>query len=50
VNVNISHIEANATQDKRAHIVFNLDIRDKVQLTGLMQKIAQTEGVLSVKR
>lgn len=50
VNVNISHIEANATQDKRAHIVFNLDIRDKVQLTGLMQKIAQTDGVLSVKR
>ncbi len=50
VNVNISHIEANATQDKRAHIVFNLDIRDKVQLTGLMQKIARTDGVLSVKR
>ncbi|GAB4413808.1 MAG: bifunctional (p)ppGpp synthetase/guanosine-3',5'-bis(diphosphate) 3'-pyrophosphohydrolase [Thermodesulfovibrionales bacterium] len=50
VNVNISHIEANGTQDKKAHIVFNLDIRDKTQLTGLMQKIAQTDGVLRVKR
>ncbi len=50
VNVNISYVEANTTQDKKAYINFNLDVKDKVQLTGLMQKIAQTEGVLRVKR
>ncbi len=50
VNVNISYVEANTTQDKKAYINFNLDVSDKVQLTGLMQKIAQTEGVLRVKR
>lgn len=50
VNVNISHMEATTTQDKKAHIVFNLAVTDKLQLTGLIQKIAQTEGVLRVKR
>lgn len=50
VNVNISHLEASTTQDKKAHIIFNLDVKDKVQLSTLMHKIAQTEGVLRVKR
>ncbi|MCL5021994.1 MAG: bifunctional (p)ppGpp synthetase/guanosine-3',5'-bis(diphosphate) 3'-pyrophosphohydrolase [Nitrospirae bacterium] len=50
VNVNISHIEANTTQDKKAHINFNLEVKDKMQLAGLMQKIAQTEGIVRVKR
>jgi GTP pyrophosphokinase len=50
VNVNISHMQATTTQDKKAHIVFNLAVTDKLQLTGLIQKIAQTEGVLRVKR
>ena len=50
VNVNISHLQANSTQDKKAHIIFNLQVKDKIQLTGLIQKIAQTEGVLRVKR
>lgn len=50
VNVNISHIEANTTQDKKAYINFNLEVRDKSQLSGLIQKIAQTEGVLRVRR
>lgn len=50
VNVNISHFEASTTQDKKAYINFNLEVRDKVQLSGLIQKIAQTEGVLRVKR
>lgn len=50
VNVNISHIEANTTQDKKAYINFNLEVRDKAQLSGLIQKIAQTEGVLRVRR
>jgi len=50
VNVNISHMQATTTQDKKAHIVFNLAVTDKLQLSGLIQKIAQTEGVLRVKR
>ena len=50
VNVNISHFEAITTLDKKAFINFNLEVRDKLQLSGLIQKIAQTEGVLRVRR
>ena len=50
VNVNISHMQATTTQDKKAHIIFDLAVTDRLQLTGLIQKIAQTEGVLRVKR
>jgi GTP pyrophosphokinase len=50
VNVNISHLEASSTEDKRAHITFILEVKDKSQLTGLVQKIAQMEGVLKVSR
>lgn len=50
VNVNISHLEASSTEDKRAHITFILEVKDKSQLTGLVQKIAQMEGVLRVSR
>ncbi len=50
INVNISQMQASATQDKKAHILFNLEVRDKVQVSALIQKIAQTEGVLRVKR
>lgn len=50
VNVNISHMTATTTQDKKANILLNLDIRDRGQLNGIIQKIAQTEGVIRVKR
>jgi GTP pyrophosphokinase len=50
VNVNISHIEATSTEDKKAHIRFTLEVKDKSQLSGLTQKIAQMEGVLKVSR
>jgi GTP pyrophosphokinase len=50
VNVNISHMTATTTQDKKANIILNLDIRDRGQLNGIIQKIAQTEGVIRVKR
>jgi guanosine-3',5'-bis(diphosphate) 3'-pyrophosphohydrolase len=50
VNVNISHLEASSTEDKKAHITFILDVKDKDQLSGLVQKIAQMEGVLKVSR
>jgi guanosine-3',5'-bis(diphosphate) 3'-pyrophosphohydrolase len=50
VDVNISHLEASSTEDKRAHITFILEVKDKSQLTGLIQKIVQMEGVLKVSR
>lgn len=50
VNINISHLEASSTEDKRAYLVFTLEVKDKNQLSGLAQKIAQMEGVLKVSR
>jgi len=50
VSVNISHIEASSTEDKKAHIRFTLEVKDKSQLSVLTQKIAQMEGVLKVSR
>jgi len=50
VDINISHIEASSTEDKKAHIVFILEVKNKQQLSGLTQKIAQMEGVLKVSR
>lgn len=50
INVNISRVEANSTDDKRAYIVFTLEVKDKNQLSGLTQKIAQMEGILRVSR
>jgi GTP pyrophosphokinase len=50
VDVNISHVQATSTEDKKAHIIFILEVKDKGQLSGLTQKIAQMEGVLKVSR
>lgn len=50
VDVNISHLEASSTEDKKAHIIFILDVKDKKQLLTLIQKIVQIEGVLKVSR
>ncbi len=50
VEVNISHLEASSTEDKKAHITFILEVQDKNQLTGLTLRIAQLEGVLRVSR
>lgn len=49
-NVNISHLHASSTSDKKAHITLDLEVKDKIQLTGLIHKIAQTEGVIRVRR
>jgi GTP pyrophosphokinase len=49
-NINISHLEAMSTQDKRGHITFIIEVRDIVQLKTLIQKINQMEGVLRVRR
>lgn len=50
VNINISHIEASSTEDKKAHIIFILEVKDKQQLSSLTQKLAQLEGVIKVSR
>ncbi|GBE02114.1 GTP pyrophosphokinase [bacterium BMS3Bbin06] len=50
MNVNISHLSANATDYKRAHLTIIVEVRDREQLAVIMQKIASTEGVLRVKR
>jgi GTP diphosphokinase / guanosine-3',5'-bis(diphosphate) 3'-diphosphatase len=50
LNVNISNLKLRTTEDKKAHITFILDIRDRTQLSGLTQKIAQLEGVLKIIR
>lgn len=50
VNVNISNATVNSTEDKKSHITFILEVKDKSQLWGLTQRIAQLEGVLRVSR
>ncbi len=50
VNINIRNVEANLTADRKAHIGFILEVKDKKQLTALIQKIASIDGVLKVKR
>lgn len=49
-NVNISGVKAFSTPDKRAHLELILQVKDKVQLSGIIQKILQMEGILNVKR
>jgi guanosine-3',5'-bis(diphosphate) 3'-pyrophosphohydrolase len=50
VNINITHLEATSTQDRRGHITFIIEVRDISQLRTLVQRISQMEGVLRVKR
>ena len=49
-NINISHVDASATQDKQAHFNFVIEVRDKPQLDGILKKLSQLKGVLEVKR
>jgi len=50
LGINISHISANTFNDKRARITLVLEVKDRTQLYMIIQKIAQMEGVLAVKR
>jgi len=50
VDININHLEATSTQDRKAHITFVLEVKDNTQLKMLIQKISQMEGILRVKR
>lgn len=49
-NINIAHLEASSTQDKKGHITLVLEVKDLNQLRTLMQKIGQMEGILRIRR
>jgi GTP pyrophosphokinase len=48
--VNISHLQAMSTHDKRALLEFTLEVKNKNQIVSLVNKISQLDGVLSVRR
>ncbi|MBN2653988.1 MAG: bifunctional (p)ppGpp synthetase/guanosine-3',5'-bis(diphosphate) 3'-pyrophosphohydrolase [Nitrospirae bacterium] len=48
--VNITFIKAHSTNDKRALIELMLEIKNRAQLTNLVNKISQMDGVLNVRR
>ena len=50
VNINISHLEATSTQERKGHITFVIEVKDNAQLKSLIHKITQMEGILRVKR
>ncbi len=50
LNVNISFVKADATADKTALIELILEVKDRTQLSGLINKISQMDGVLHVRR
>ncbi len=50
MNVNISQLSVNTTDDKRAHFTIIVEVENREQLSALIQKILSTEGVLRVKR
>src|SRR5208337_1162166 len=49
-NVNISHLQASSTHDKRALLEFTLEVKNRNQIVTLANKILQMDGVLSVRR
>ncbi|MBI4824971.1 MAG: bifunctional (p)ppGpp synthetase/guanosine-3',5'-bis(diphosphate) 3'-pyrophosphohydrolase [Nitrospirae bacterium] len=49
-NVNISHIDATTTHEKRARFNFTLEVKDKAQLDSVIKKLSGVNGVLEAKR
>ncbi|MBF0344201.1 MAG: bifunctional (p)ppGpp synthetase/guanosine-3',5'-bis(diphosphate) 3'-pyrophosphohydrolase [Nitrospirae bacterium] len=49
-NINLSQLEARSAQNKHAHFAFTLEVKDKVQLTNLSNKLMSVDGVISVHR
>ncbi|MDA8154922.1 MAG: bifunctional (p)ppGpp synthetase/guanosine-3',5'-bis(diphosphate) 3'-pyrophosphohydrolase [Actinomycetota bacterium] len=50
LNINIHHMEAITNQLENAHISFILEVKDRGQLNAIMQKLAQLDGVIGVRR
>jgi len=48
--VNISHLEARSSSDKKAHLTFILEVKDREQLNRITQKISAASGVLMARR
>lgn len=49
--VNISHLEATTSyQDRMARILLILEVTDRMQFNSILNKIAQTDGVMRAKR
>ncbi|MBI3592697.1 MAG: bifunctional (p)ppGpp synthetase/guanosine-3',5'-bis(diphosphate) 3'-pyrophosphohydrolase [Nitrospirae bacterium] len=49
-DVNISHLKAVTTHDKRAFLELTLEIKNRSQINNLVNKISQMEGILGVWR
>ncbi|MFO0754037.1 MAG: bifunctional (p)ppGpp synthetase/guanosine-3',5'-bis(diphosphate) 3'-pyrophosphohydrolase [Thermodesulfovibrionales bacterium] len=48
--VNISELKASSTHDKRALLDITLEIKNRSQITTLINKIKQVDGILGVRR
>jgi len=49
-NINITHIDASVTSDRRARFNFILEVKDKHQLDDLIRKLSHIKGVIEVRR
>jgi GTP pyrophosphokinase len=49
-NININHIDASVTSDRRARFNFILEVKDKQQLDDLIKKLSHIKGVIEVRR
>lgn len=49
-NININHIDASVTSDRRARFNFILEVKDKQQLDDIIKKLSHIKGVLEVMR
>ncbi|GAB4484693.1 MAG: bifunctional (p)ppGpp synthetase/guanosine-3',5'-bis(diphosphate) 3'-pyrophosphohydrolase [Thermodesulfovibrionales bacterium] len=50
LNININHLEAVSTPEKKGRITLMIEVKDIGQLKSLMHKIGQMDGVLRVRR
>ncbi len=50
LKINLSHIDANVSQDKHAHFTFILEVNDSSQITSVIQKMLSSDGVIRVQR
>ncbi|MEW5744677.1 MAG: bifunctional (p)ppGpp synthetase/guanosine-3',5'-bis(diphosphate) 3'-pyrophosphohydrolase [Nitrospirota bacterium] len=49
-DMNINQLKATATHDKRALLEFTLEVKSRSQVTALVNKISQVDGILGVRR
>lgn len=49
-NVNMSHIDASTTHEKKARFNFTLEVKDKAQLGSVIKKLSKVNGVIEARR